>query len=81
DIVACVQAFAIPPTHAPAGALHTRQYYALLPADATDTLQRVGRTLETLSQQSAPDAEEADAALQTLALHTEALGQPALQDL
>ncbi|MBY4706710.1 Hpt domain-containing protein [Ralstonia insidiosa] len=81
DIVACVQAFAIPPTHAPAGALHTRQYYALLPADATDTLQRVGRTLETLSQQPAPDAEETDAALQTLALHTDALGQPALLDL
>lgn len=81
DIVACVQAFAIPPTHAPAGALHTRQYYALLPADATDTLQRVGRTLETLSQQAEPDAEETDAALQTLALHTEALGQPALMDL
>ena len=81
DIVACVQAFAIPPTHAPAGALHTRQYYALLPADATDTLQRVGRTLETLSQQAEPDAEETDAALQTLALHTEALGQPALLDL
>jgi len=81
DIVACVQAFAIPPTHAPAGALHTRQYYALLPTDATDTLQRVGRTLETLSQQSEPDAEETDAALQTLAMHTHALGQPALFDL
>ena len=81
DIVACVHAFAIPPTHAPAGALHTRQYYALLPADASDTLQRVGRTLETLSQQSAPDAEEIDAALQTLAMHTHTLGQPALMDL
>lgn len=81
DIVACVQAFAIPPTHAPAGALHTRQYYALLPADASDALQRVGRTLETLSQQSAPDAEDIDAALQTLAMHTHTLGQPALLDL
>ncbi|MCO5398510.1 Hpt domain-containing protein [Ralstonia soli] len=81
DIVACVQAFAIPPTHAPAGALHTRQYYALLPADASDTLQRVGRTLEALSQQPAPDAEEIDAALQTLALRTDTLGQPALLDL
>lgn len=81
DIVACVQAFAIPPTHAPAGALHTRQYYALLPTDASDTLQRVGRSLETLSQQSAPAADELDAALQTLALHADALGQPALSDL
>ncbi|WP_439890350.1 Hpt domain-containing protein [Ralstonia sp. 25C] len=81
DIVACVQAFAIPPTHAPAGALHTRQYYALLPADASDMLQRVGRTLETLSQQPAPDAEEIDAALQTLAMHAHALGQPALAEL
>ncbi|MBD5012459.1 hypothetical protein GUF47_18820, partial [Xanthomonas citri pv. citri] len=69
DIVVCVQAFAIPPTHAPAGALHTRQYYALLPTDASDTLQRVGRSLETLSQQPAPAADELDAALQTLALH------------
>lgn len=81
DIVACVQAFAIPPTHAPAGALHTRQYYALLPTDASDTLQRVGRSLETLSQQPAPAADELDAALQTLALHADALGQPALSDL
>lgn len=81
DIVACVQAFAIPPTHAPAGALHTRQYYALLPADASDTLQRVGRTLETLSQQPAPGAEDIDAALQTLAMHTHTLGQPVLLDL
>ncbi|MCT7297542.1 Hpt domain-containing protein [Ralstonia sp. CHL-2022] len=81
DIMACVQAFAIPPTHAPAGALHTRQYYALLPADASDTLQRVGRSLETLSQQSEPAADELDAALQTLALHADALGQPALTDL
>lgn len=81
DIVACVEAFAIPPTHAPAGALHTRQYYALLPADASETLQRAGRTLDALSQQPTPDAEELDAALQTLALHTETLGQPALLDL
>lgn len=81
DIAACVQAFAIPPTHAPAGALHTRHYYALLPADASDTLQNVGRTLETLSQQPEPAAEDIDAALQTLALHTPALGQPALMDL
>jgi len=81
DIVACVQAFAIPPTHAPAGALHTRQYYALLPTDASDTLQRVGRSLETLSQQPAPAADELDAALQTLALHADALGQPALSEL
>ncbi|WP_303678138.1 hybrid sensor histidine kinase/response regulator [Ralstonia mannitolilytica] len=81
DIVACVQAFAIPPTHAPAGALHTRQYYALLPADASETLQRVGRTLDALSQQPTPDAEELDAALQTLALHTDTLGQPALREL
>ena len=81
DIVACVQAFAIPPTHAPAGALHTRQYYALLPTDASDTLQRVGRSLEALSQQPAPAADELDAALQTLALHADALGQPALSDL
>ncbi len=81
DIVACVQAFAIPPTHAPAGALHTRQYYALLPADATDTLQRVGRTLDTLSQQTEPDADEIDATFQTLALQADALGQPALAEL
>lgn len=81
DIVACVEAFAIPPTHAPAGALHTRQYYALLPADASDTLQRVGRTLETLSQQAEPAADELDAALQTLTLHAESLGQPALSEL
>ncbi|GCB04075.1 hypothetical protein PSUB009319_17060 [Ralstonia sp. SET104] len=81
DIVACVQAFAIPPTHAPAGALHTRQYYALLPTDTSDTLQRVGRALEALSQQPAPAADELDAALQTLALHADALGQPALSDL
>ncbi|MDE2203842.1 MAG: Hpt domain-containing protein [Burkholderiaceae bacterium] len=81
DIVACVEAFAIPPTHAPAGALHTRQYYALLPTDASDTLQRVGRTLEALSQQAAPAADELDAALQTLALHAGALGQPALGEL
>ncbi|CAJ0771524.1 hybrid sensor histidine kinase/response regulator [Ralstonia chuxiongensis] len=81
DIVACVDAFAIPPTHAPAGALHTRQYYALLPTDACDTLQRVGRSLETLSQQPVPAADELDAALQTLALHADALGQPALSDL
>ncbi len=81
DIVACVQAFAIPPTHAPASALHTRQYYALLPMDASDTLQRVGRSLEALSQQPAPAADELDAALQTLALHADALGQPALSDL
>lgn len=81
DIVACVEAFAIPPTHAPAGALHTRQYYALLPTDASDTLQRVGRSLETLSQQPAPAADELDAALQTLALHADALGQPALSEL
>ncbi|MGN6263090.1 MAG: Hpt domain-containing protein [Ralstonia sp.] len=81
DIVACVEAFAIPPTHAPAGALHTRQYYALLPTDTSDTLQRVGRSLEALSQQPAPAADELDAALQTLALHADALGQPALSDL
>jgi len=81
DIVACVQAFAIPATHAPAGALHTRQYYALLPADATDTLQRVGRSLETLSQQPSPAADELDAALQTLTLHADTLGQPALSAL
>ncbi|HJV96858.1 MAG TPA: Hpt domain-containing protein, partial [Albitalea sp.] len=81
DIVACVEAFAIPPTHAPAGALHTRQYYALLPVDASDTLQRVGRTLETLSQQPEPAADELDAALQTLTLHAESLGQPVLSEL
>nr|CCA89049.1 putative composite protein : Response regulator receiver of two component system system (sensor histidine kinase and response regulator)/transcription regulator,similiraty with pilL protein [Ralstonia syzygii R24] len=81
DIIACVQAFSIPVTHAPAGALHTRHYYALLPAETTDMLQRVGRTLETLSQQPAPAADEFDAALQTLALHADALGQPALSAL
>ncbi|MEZ0190094.1 Hpt domain-containing protein [Ralstonia solanacearum] len=81
DIVACVQAFSIPATHAPAGALHTRHYYALLPAETADTLQQVGRSLETLSQQSAPAADELAAALHTLALHADALGQPALSAL
>ncbi|QHB55558.1 response regulator [Ralstonia solanacearum] len=81
DIIACVQAFSIPATHAPAGALHTRHYYALLPAETTDTLQQVGRSLETLSQQSAPVADELAAALHTLALHADALGQPALSTL
>ncbi|MDF6450757.1 hypothetical protein NMT55_24735, partial [Escherichia coli] len=33
------------------------------------------------SQQPAPAADELDAALQTLALHADALGQPALSDL
>lgn len=81
DIIACVQAFSIPATHAPANALHTHHYYALLSAEMTDTLQRIGRTLETLSQQPAPVADELDTALQTLALHADALGQPALSAL
>ncbi|MGD7200593.1 Hpt domain-containing protein, partial [Ralstonia pseudosolanacearum] len=81
DIIACVQAFSIPATHAPANALHTHHYYALLSAEMTDTLQRIGRTLETLSQQPAPVADELDTALRTLALHADALGQPALSAL